>query len=66
MSDCPQTPEDLILQMSREELQELLVDMGFDAGPGLVDGIRRLVEELGSLEAAVIALTDEQLHRRVA
>lgn len=66
MSDESLTPEELILSLSTEELVELLDDMGLESTPEVADGIRRLVAELGSVEAAVIALTDEQVHRRVA
>jgi len=58
--------EDLIRQMAPDELQELLVDLGFDRSPELALGIQRLVAELGSLDAAIVALHDTQVSRRAA
>ncbi len=66
MSEQSLTPEELILSMTTEELVELLDDMGLESTPEVADGIRQLVAELGSVESAVIALTDEQHHRRAA
>ena len=58
--------EDLILQMSPDELQELLGEMGFSTTAETIRGIRQLIAELGSLDAAIVALTDEQVMRRAA
>ena len=65
-SDPRVTPEDLILQMEPDELQELLAEMGFPATAGMVQGIRQLVAELGSLDAAIVTLNDDQVMRRAA
>jgi len=66
MSGEAMTPEELILNMTNDELVELLEDMGLQSDPAVADGIRRLVAELGSVEAAVIALTDDQHFGRAA
>lgn len=66
MSGEAMTPEELILNMTNEELVELLEDMGLESDSAVADGIRRLVAELGSVEAAVIALTDDQHFGRAA
>lgn len=66
MSGESMTPEELILNLTTDELIELLEDMGLESSPAVADGIRRLVAELGSVEAAVIALTDDQHFGRAA
>lgn len=64
MDASHQTPEDLIEQMNIDELQELLADMGLEATRSTAIGVKELVQQLGSLEAAIIAVTDEQVMRR--
>ncbi len=66
MSGEAMNPEELILNMTNDELVELLEDMGLESDLAVADGIRRLVAELGSVEAAVIALTDDQHFGRAA
>ncbi len=56
MDDVTQTPEELIANMSTDELQELLGELGFDATDEQAAGIKDLVAQLGSLEAAMGAL----------
>jgi len=56
MDDIAQTPEELIANMSNDELQELLGELGFDATDEQAAGIKDLVAQLGSLEAAIGAL----------
>ncbi len=56
MDDVTQTPEELIANMSTDELQELLGELGFDATDEQATGIKDLVAQLGSLEAAINAL----------
>lgn len=58
--------EDLIQQMAPDELQELLEDLGFNRSPEMALGIQRLVAELGTLDAAIVALHDSQVSRRAA
>lgn len=66
MDDESLTPEELLLSMTNDELVELLEEMGLTSTFEVADGIRQLVAELGSVEAAVIALTDEQHFREAA
>jgi hypothetical protein len=47
------TPEELIAAMTTEELQELLGEMGLEATEAQAQGIKTLVEQLGTLEAAL-------------
>lgn len=47
------TPEELIAAMTTEELQELLGEMGLEATEAQAQGIKALVEQLGTLEAAL-------------
>lgn len=56
MDETTQTPEELIANMSTDELQELLGELGFDASDEQAEGIKDLVAQLGSLEAAINAL----------
>ena len=61
------TTEDWIMQMDVGELQELLADMGLEeASRSTAAGVQELVKQLGSLEAAIIAVTDDQVMRRAA
>lgn len=64
--DEPTTPEELILMMSPDELEELLHNLGFEPKPETAKGIQALVAELGSLDAAIVAMTDSQVARRAA
>jgi len=66
MSEEPLSPEEVILQMTSEELCELLEDMGLEASPQIAHGIRRLIVELGSVDAAIVALSDQQQTRDAA
>ncbi len=63
-----QTPEEMIAEMSTDELQELLGELGIDANEQQAAGIKQLVDQLGSLEAAIEALfqLDDQTGRRAA
>ena len=63
-----QTPEDMIAEMSTDELQELLGELGFDATEQQAAGIQQLVHELGSLEGALETLfqLDDEAVRRAA
>lgn len=47
------TPEELIAAMTTEELQELLGEMGLEASESQAYGIKSLVNQLGTLEAAL-------------
>jgi hypothetical protein len=47
------TPEELIAAMTTEELQELLGEMGLESTEAQAQGIKTLVEQLGTLEAAL-------------
>lgn len=60
------TPEELILNMSIDELQELLDDMGLSASVEMADCIQTLVRETGSLEASILALAEATPVRRAA
>jgi hypothetical protein len=51
------SPEELILQMSRDELQELLGEIGLTASRPMAECIKQLVYSLGTFEAAILALT---------
>ncbi|HBJ33823.1 MAG TPA: hypothetical protein DDZ51_03465 [Planctomycetaceae bacterium] len=68
MDDITQTPEELIANMSTDELQELLGELGVDASDDQAAGIKDLVAQLGSLEAAMNALEvlDDLDFRRAA
>jgi len=68
MDDFAQTPEELIANMNTDELQELLSELGFDATDEQAAGIKDLVAQLGSLEAAINALEvlDDMDIRRAA
>ncbi len=72
MIDDPQseedimTPEELIVNMSTDELQELLDDMGLSSTIEMADCIQSLVRETGSLEAAIATLAQVSLQRRAA
>ncbi len=72
MSEQPQsaeemmTPEELILNMSTDELQELLDDMGLTASQEMAQCIQSLVRETESLEAAIEALAEASPVRRAA
>ena len=56
MDETKQTPEELIAQMSIDELQELLEELGFDTTGEQAAGIKDLIARLGSLEAAIDTL----------
>lgn len=60
------TPEELIVQMSVDELQELLGEMGFDATAEVAEWIQQLVKQLGSLEAAIDVLDEAGTQSRAA
>ena len=60
------TPEELIIQMSPDELQELLGEMGLEATTETADSIQQLVKQLGSFEAAIGALDDSAPLTRAA
>jgi len=61
------TPEELITAMTTEELQELLDEMGFGSTEAQATGIKSLVAQLGSLDAAIDAIaTFETDVRRAA
>ncbi len=60
------TPEELITQMSSDELQELLSEIGFEASESMARCIQSLVKQLGSLEAAINALSQDNLKQRAA
>ncbi|MGV3483100.1 MAG: hypothetical protein ACO1RT_01640 [Planctomycetaceae bacterium] len=47
------TPEELIAAMTTEELQELLSEMGIEATESEANGIKSLVKQMGTLEAAL-------------
>lgn len=47
------SPEELIAAMTTLELQELLDEMGFIATESQAEGIKSLVEQTGSLDAAL-------------
>jgi hypothetical protein len=68
MDETMQTPEEMIAEMSTDELQELLGELGFDATDQQAAGIKQLVDQLGSLEAAIEALfqLDDEPGRRAA
>ena len=66
MSDQPLTPEELILQMTGDELQELLADLELESTPQMVDGIKRLVSELGDLESVIAILSQSSSDRHAA
>ncbi len=68
MDDTLQTPEELIADMSADELCELLEELGIEASDNQARGIKDLVAQLGSLEMAIDALTlmDDQVEVRRA
>jgi hypothetical protein len=68
MDDFSQNPEELIAGMSTDELQELLAELGIEATDEEAAGIKSLVAEMGSLEAAISTLEvlDEVDARRAA
>lgn len=66
MSDELISPEALICQMTSEELLELLEDMEIEATLDSASAIRDLVKDTGSLEAAIVALSQLENDRRAA
>jgi hypothetical protein len=60
------TPEELITQMSSDELQELLGEIGFEASESMAQCIQDLVKQMGSLEAAINALSQDKPKQRAA
>jgi len=52
--------------MTVAEIQELLSDMGFEPTAELAAGIKQLVRDTGSLDAAIVALHDDRVTRRAA
>ena len=56
MSEKPRTPEEVVGAMSYDELRELLADLRLDSTPASAVRMKRLVRELGCLEAAIEAL----------
>ena len=60
------TPEELITQMSSDELQELLCEIGFEASESMARCIQSLVKQLGSLEAAIEVLSQDKSMQRAA
>ena len=60
------TPEELITQMSSDELQELLWEIGFEASESMARCIQSLVKQLGSLEAAIEVLSQDKSKQRAA
>lgn len=66
MSRDPLTPEELVCQMSREELLELLEELGMESTVKMADGIQSLVRELNSFEAAIDAVGGHPLARSKA
>ncbi len=66
MSEKPLTPEELICQMSCEELTELLEEMGLESSPEMADGIKKMIQELGTLEKAIDALGGHPMMRKAA
>ena len=70
-SDCSSTdnfltPEELITQMSSDELQELLGEIGFEASESMARCIQNLVKQLGSLEGAIDVLSQDNSQQRAA
>ena len=58
------TPEELIAAMTTEELQELLGEMGLEATEAQAQGIKTLVEQLGTLEAALEMIASFEVETR--
>ncbi len=58
MDESTQTPEEMIAEMSTDELQELLGELGFETTDEQAAGIKQLVAQLGSLEAAIETLSE--------
>lgn len=52
------SPEELIAQLSGDELQELLLEMGIDTTIEQAMAIQSLVAEVGCLEQVMQMLTD--------
>ena len=52
------SPEELIAQLSGDELQELLAEMGVDTSIEQARAIQSLVAEVGCLEQVMQMLTD--------
>jgi 3-methyladenine DNA glycosylase Tag len=59
MDEHYQSPEDLIIGMSPDEICELLDEIGIDATCEDAEMIQELVEQLGSLEEALESLRDD-------
>lgn len=66
MSEPTSSPESVILNMTPGELAELLEEIGLKASPELIEGIRGLVAELGSVDAAIKLLSVDDRERRAA
>lgn len=52
------SPEELIAQLSGDELQELLLEMGIDTTVEQAMAIKSLVADVGSLEQVMEMLSD--------
>ncbi len=52
--------------MSSDELQELLGEIGFEASESMARCIQNLVKQLGSLEAAIDVLSQDNSQQRAA
>jgi len=53
-----ETPEELIAEMTTSELLELLDEMGFEATEMQAASIKSLIQETGSLDAALAVICD--------
>jgi hypothetical protein len=60
------TPEELIEEMTTLELQELLGELGLEATESQATGIKSLVKQLGTLEAALEMISSFQNETRRA
>ena len=56
MSERRLTPEEVITEMSYEELQELLQDLSMESSLSAAVRLKRLVRDLGQFEEAIEAL----------
>ncbi|WP_164101752.1 hypothetical protein [Candidatus Laterigemmans baculatus] len=59
MDESNLSSENLIAEMTPEEICELLAEMGMETTTDQAESLQRLIGELGSLEEAIEALQDD-------
>lgn len=66
MSNAYPTPEQVIVQMTNDELRELLFDLQIESSPSNAKRLRHLTQLLGDFEAAIEVMIGPAVMRRAA